>query len=51
MKMKKNYVSQTTTCSKEYKIVSNDEFFDIYWDDGYIFTQDIIKDLSTPIKE
>lgn len=35
MKPIKGAISQTTTCSKEYKIVTNDKISEPYWDEGY----------------
>jgi hypothetical protein len=36
MKPFKSKVSQTTTCNKEYKIVTNDKFLP-YWDEGKFY--------------
>lgn len=37
MKPVKGKKSQTTTCNKEYKIVTNPSFSDHYWDEGIYF--------------
>ena len=35
MKPIKGKISQITTCSKEYKIVTNPDICEPYWDEGY----------------
>ncbi len=33
----KGEISQRTTCNKEYRIVTNDNFLDPYWDEGMVY--------------
>ncbi len=34
---KKSKIAKTTTCRKEYKIVTNDKIKEPYWDDGIVY--------------
>ena len=47
---KKSKIARTTTCSKEYKIVTNGIYKDPYWDEGLYFYPTIRRGYKNPIK-